>query len=279
MPNSILVTLTMLLIMAVPVGLLAALGVVVYKDAKAHNMSAGLWAVVAVLAPNFIGVIIYLIVRSNQEKKLNCSNCNAEVKADYNVCPNCQSVFENICDVCKHAVNTQMSYCPYCGTHIEEDVSHQTAIKVTKKTNIVKPLAIIGGIYVGIIVLIFGVMMTMAVASGDLKGAFKPSVSVMSVETSMGNRLKAKFHYSKGKDSISVKKVSGEALQIDGSINVEKGQITMIVEDPQGEVVYTQTYLEPDQEINEMIPVETEGKYKVRLEIDEAKGSYDLRAH
>lgn len=267
----------MVLIFAIPVGLLISLGVVIYKDAKAHNMSAGLWTAVAVLAPNLIGVIIYLVVRSNQEKKFNCSNCQAEVKADYNICPSCQAVFENTCEACKHAISTQMDYCPYCGTQVEEKIAHQTATKITKKTNIVKPLAIIGGIYVGIIALLFAFVIIMGVTGSDTFES--TSVSVMSIETSMGNHLKAKFQYNQGNDSISVKKVAGETIQITGDMNVEKGQITMTVENPQGEVVYTQTYSEPVQGIDESIPAAIEGKYKVKLKIDGAKGSYDLRAN
>ncbi|MEG0580389.1 MAG: zinc ribbon domain-containing protein, partial [Niameybacter sp.] len=93
-----------------------ALGIVIYKDAKAHDMSGALWTAIAVLGPNFIGVIIYLIVRSNVEKKYNCSNCKAEVRADYNMCPSCQGVFEKVCHVCKRAVSGEVAYCPYCGT-------------------------------------------------------------------------------------------------------------------------------------------------------------------
>ena len=56
----------MLAILAVPILLMLVIGVVVYKDAKAHDLNPWLWMVVAVFTPNLIGVIIYLVVRSNQ---------------------------------------------------------------------------------------------------------------------------------------------------------------------------------------------------------------------
>lgn len=281
MPSSILVTLMALLIMAaVPVGLMITLGVVVYKDAKAHNMSAGLWTAVAVLAPNFIGVIIYLIVRSNQEKKLNCSNCHAEVKSDYNMCPNCQAVFENTCEVCKHAVNTQMAYCPYCGAHIEENVSHQTATKITKKTNIVKPLAIIGGIYVGIIILVFGLVFSGAFIGNrsmttrtQVSG---PDVAIMHMETSIGNRLKATFAYKQGKDSKNFTRQAGENIILDVDMTVKSGGILLTVLDPDKEVIFEKIYTESNGGETFTIPVEVEGRYKVNLQINGASGGYDV---
>lgn len=280
MPNTILFILMMFLIMAVPVGLMVTLGVVVYKDAKAHNMSAGLWTAVAILAPNFIGVIIYLIVRSNQEKKLNCSNCQEEVKSDYNMCPNCQAVFENTCEVCKHAVNTQMAYCPYCGTHIEENVSHQTATKITKKTNIVKPLAIIGGIYVGIIVLVFGLMFSGAfignrsmTTTTQVSG---PNIALMNIETSIGNHLKATFKYRQGKDSKTLTKQTGENIILDVDMTVKSGEILLTVLNPDKEVVFEKNYTESNGGETFTIPVEVEGKYKVNLQINGASGGYDV---
>ena len=264
----------MLAILAVPILLMLVIGVVVYKDAKAHDLNPWLWMVVAVFTPNLIGVIIYLVVRSNQEKKYTCSNCNAEVKADYNVCPNCQAIFENTCEICKHALGSQMAYCPYCGAKVEENIVHQTATKVTKKTNLVKPLAIIGGICIAAFIAIFGLMFVVGATGGEM---FNSSVSIMSVETSMGNHLKASFHYQTGRDSIKVKKQVGDTLVLRGDIKVEEGVITLTVKDPHGEVVYNEVYT-GSQELEQKIPVYSEGKYTVGLKMDGAKGGYDLRA-
>lgn len=268
----------MLAILAIPILLMIVIGIVVYKDAKAHDLNPWLWMAVAVFIPNLIGVIIYLVVRSNQEKKYACSNCSAEVKGDYNVCPNCQAVFENTCEVCKHAVGSQMAYCPYCGSKVEENMIHQTATKTAKKTNLVKPLAIAGGIFATLLIALLGIMFTMAISSGELNDIFTPSVSVMSVETSMGNRLKASFYYQTGRDSISVKKQTGDTLALEGNIEVEKGVITLTIKDPHGEVVDIQTYTE-NQEINYTTPAYSDGKYTINLKMDGAQGGYDLKAN
>jgi hypothetical protein len=39
------------------------LGVFVYRDAKAHDLDPLLWTLVAIFAPGFIGLIVYLAVR------------------------------------------------------------------------------------------------------------------------------------------------------------------------------------------------------------------------
>lgn len=47
------------------------IGTIVYKDAKAYNLNPWLWTLVAILTPNLIGIVIYLVVRSNQQKNIH----------------------------------------------------------------------------------------------------------------------------------------------------------------------------------------------------------------
>ncbi|MEG0580388.1 MAG: hypothetical protein RR490_10775 [Niameybacter sp.] len=151
---------------------------------------------------------------------------------------------------------------------------------MTKKTNIMKPLAIIGGIYVGLFVIVFGLMMTMAITSGELEGAFETSgsVAVMNIETSMGNHLRSSFTYKNGTDGMVLKRKVGETITLTGEVNIKKGDIIMTISDPNDEVVFTKTY-ESQNEIEEIqVPVTSEGKYTVRLEINEASGDYNLKA-
>lgn len=59
-----------LLALAVGIGLPILAAVLVYKDAKRRvDSSPGLWALVAGLAPCFVGVIVYLIVRKDYPLK------------------------------------------------------------------------------------------------------------------------------------------------------------------------------------------------------------------
>ena len=56
-----------------------AIGIYVYRDAKNRSMNAALWTLVAIFAPGFIGLIIYLVVRS-EHSALHCPQCSAPVK-------------------------------------------------------------------------------------------------------------------------------------------------------------------------------------------------------
>ena len=52
----------LLLLLLIPI----LIGVYVYRDAKRRQMNAVAWTAIAVLAPTFIGLIIYLLVRRNK---------------------------------------------------------------------------------------------------------------------------------------------------------------------------------------------------------------------
>ena len=83
------------LAIAVPV----AIGVYVYKDAKERHMNPVLWTVIAVLAPGFIGFIIYLIAR-NDHPALSCPKCGHGISESFAVCPSCGYSLKNNCPFC-----------------------------------------------------------------------------------------------------------------------------------------------------------------------------------
>ena len=81
-------------------------GVYVYRDAVRRNMSAGLWALAAALVPAFIGLIVYLLVRS-EYADLRCPRGAAPVAADFAVCPKCGA-----------KVSPGAKFCPECGAKL-----------------------------------------------------------------------------------------------------------------------------------------------------------------
>ncbi|MGN0154748.1 MAG: hypothetical protein ACI4A3_09865 [Lachnospiraceae bacterium] len=70
------------------IALMVLLGVWVYRDAKNKGMNGILWTAVVILVPSCIGLIIYLIVRMDNEKVI-CSNCNTAVNGKNRFCSNC----------------------------------------------------------------------------------------------------------------------------------------------------------------------------------------------
>ena len=109
-----------------------------YRDAKLRNTSvvaAVFWALV-VLVFNFLGLIIYLILRPPEyiedvlERDLeikrmqlllgsdlsSCPSCGNEVKPDFLICPHCRKKFKNPCISCGKPLDFDWKVCPYCKT-------------------------------------------------------------------------------------------------------------------------------------------------------------------
>ncbi len=70
------------------IALMILLGVWTYRDAQNKGMNGILWTAVVILVPSCIGLIIYLIVRMDNNK-VTCSNCNALVNGKEKFCSNC----------------------------------------------------------------------------------------------------------------------------------------------------------------------------------------------
>mgnify|MGYP003279680255 FL=1 len=94
-------------------------GFFVYRDARQRNMNAILWAIVAALAPAFIGLIVYLLVRGNY-MNLRCPQCSTPVMETYVVCPKCGAKLRPSCPNCKAPVEPDWKVCPRCTTPLPE---------------------------------------------------------------------------------------------------------------------------------------------------------------
>jgi len=106
-----------------------------YRDAKLRNTSSFFWALV-VLVLNFLGLILYLILRPPEfiddiverdmeikraemilnSKQTVCPACGSEVKEDYLICPYCRKKLKKLCIKCGKPLNLNWKVCPYCKT-------------------------------------------------------------------------------------------------------------------------------------------------------------------
>ena len=68
--NSWVLILFLLLATAIYIGVAVTMGVMVYRDAKARGMEPWLWTLISVFAPFFIGLLVYLAVRSGKKPGL-----------------------------------------------------------------------------------------------------------------------------------------------------------------------------------------------------------------
>lgn len=87
----------------------------VYEDAKYRGLDPWLWTTIAVFVPNLIGLIIYLVFRSQHsiENKI-CRNCHKNVNKEYNICPYCGNNLSARCENCGEAIEEDWIVCPKC---------------------------------------------------------------------------------------------------------------------------------------------------------------------
>ena len=98
----------------------------VYRDAERRGMNGVLWALL-VLIGNIIGLLIYLIVRSDSIPALKaghetqaCPSCQKEVAASFVFCPYCAARLHAVCPECGKATEENWKACPHCGKKLKE---------------------------------------------------------------------------------------------------------------------------------------------------------------
>ena len=97
----------------------------VYRDAERRGMNGVLWALL-VLIGNIIGLIIYLIVRSDtlparqtSPPTKTCPSCKKSVGANYTFCPHCGARIDEVCPQCQKPVEPTWNVCPSCGEKLK----------------------------------------------------------------------------------------------------------------------------------------------------------------
>lgn len=98
------------------------IGIYVYRDANRRGMNATLWTLIAVLAPTFIGLIVYLVVRADQTA-LQCPNCQKPVTEKFTVCPHCGTSLKNKCSKCDNPLEATWANCPNCREAVPEGLT------------------------------------------------------------------------------------------------------------------------------------------------------------
>lgn len=134
----------------------------VYKDAGKRNMNAFVWALVAALAPLFLGLILYLVCR-NPLMDLQCPKCGAGIAQYEKKCPQCGSEFLTQCPQCSFPVQKGWSTCPSCGNALPEDYGQP--VRAYKKDNSIVPLIIV--VILVLFTLIFAIFTVNRVYIGD----------------------------------------------------------------------------------------------------------------
>ncbi|HEX5940132.1 MAG TPA: zinc ribbon domain-containing protein [Dehalococcoidia bacterium] len=124
--------------LAVAYGLLLWLAMVVwtFRDIRERTRDpfAQVFSVLVVLAFNFAGLLLYLIVRPREtlaeayersleeeallqelEDQRACPSCKRRVQEDFILCPYCQFQLKEACAQCEKPLSHNWAVCPYCG--------------------------------------------------------------------------------------------------------------------------------------------------------------------
>lgn len=102
----------------------------VYRDAERRGMNGVLWALL-VLIGNLIGLLIYLIVRTDSipgtltqrgsPATTLCPSCQKSVDAGFAFCPLCGTQLHRTCPQCGKSVESTWKACPHCGAKLKEE--------------------------------------------------------------------------------------------------------------------------------------------------------------
>jgi RNA polymerase subunit RPABC4/transcription elongation factor Spt4 len=99
----------------------------VYRDAERRGMNGVLWALLVFLG-NLLGLLIYLIIRSDPEKAppkegtaaQPCPRCQKPVSPGFAFCPYCGGAMHSICPGCSKPTEEDWKACPHCGHKLKD---------------------------------------------------------------------------------------------------------------------------------------------------------------
>ncbi|AIQ48477.1 hypothetical protein R70723_23090 [Paenibacillus sp. FSL R7-0273] len=97
---------------------------------------------------------------------------------------------------------------------------------------------------------------------------------LMFVGSESGSKVKASYKLFSGTDDKKVKLKSGETLAVDYKSKVEKGELTIELYDPDGELVKD---FNTGEAGSERIEADKDGAYKFIITGKSAKGSYEIK--
>lgn len=222
-------------LMIVILGVVVAMAIYVAKDAKANNMNAVLWVLIVIFVPNFLGLVIYLIVRSSSAKKSACYQCGKQVENDYSICPFCKAELTMHCRGCDKVLSTEWNSCPYCGQEVAATQVTRVATKEKGLKGIV--ILIIAVFIVPIILCLFIVICGVFFFRTDISD-ISAVTEVRAVENNFGRTFEYRAMRFNGEkvDTIKVKKDG--YLCIASSVNYESGDLKVRLYSEEEEFLY-----------------------------------------
>lgn len=88
----------------------------VWGDAKRRGMRYQVWAWVAALVPNALGLLAYFLLREPVLRR--CGACGTGARRDLAFCPQCGSSLAPACPACRRPVEPGWTHCAHCGAKL-----------------------------------------------------------------------------------------------------------------------------------------------------------------
>lgn len=283
---SFIATIPILIILTLIIALMVSIGVFVYRDAPVHGMDPLVWTLIAVLVPNLIGFIIYLVVRSNNKNNLQCPGCNKSVKNDYLKCPYCGAMLKETCTSCGKAVNPDWKSCPYCSSELDKsNFQYSDGFDFNSsepKKNGNKGLKIIIGIFIALIIAFF-LMIVISVV--PYKFLTNSNISIMETSSNVpmkvnellgkGSKatMKSSYGYWNGSKEKNITVYKGGTLEIVYSSKVEDGELEINVYDSKMNLIES---LPTNDKGKYYLTAEDNGEYLIEVVGNKTKGDYSI---
>ena len=223
----------------------------VFEDCKKRGEDAVLWVILIFITGTFVGLLLYLLRRS-------------EVKRD--------------CPSCGHRISLRAKYCEECGNLVE---NREEVMLMEKRTHHLKYL--ICGTVCAVLMLTCLVGFCVSLASGEGvnnsvsadKNLWNSGVITMSVETKLGNTWKVRFNSASNgfvkEAKMKIDDISEEKLYADiscGEVPEGAELILWLVQGEKAESINVTNLSEPlEYPLNEF----QQGKIRIRLQINGVK--------
>ncbi len=164
------------LVLALCVALPCCIGVYVFRDARSRGMNATLWTLIAVLAPGFVGLIIYLLVRGSYSTA-RCASCGGAIRKEFLLCPHCGAPLKARCSACGEPLEPEWKICPKCGAALPEQLEGQP-VQEKKVRGLGTILALCILIPLALVLLLLGCMLIFGVNGGGYSSSWSEDFSV-----------------------------------------------------------------------------------------------------
>ncbi len=261
-----LILLIFVLVMVAVLGLVVAMAIYVAKDAKGHDMNPILWVLVVIFVPNFLGLVIYLIVRSSAQKRSTCYQCGKQVENDFAICPYCQAELTMHCRACTKVLSPEWHSCPNCGQEVDAD-----QVTIVPKRD--KGLKMIILLVVIVPVILFVLVLLSMVSFRTITSTGGHTVEMMAVENNFGREFEysAKAFSGEKADPLTVKQEG--IIKLTSSIYYETGELNAGLYNEGDEMLYE--FVLNGEDTLEMTVAEGE-RYFIKIK---GKSVKDIKAH